>query len=468
MRARYSAEVYDAGDSLRRDPRGGRAARRAAWPLLGLLAVSTLAACGEDTPVRPPVVPPVPGASHAPDRPVPDDLLGTPQGVVAGGDLAGVQALLQKPPLPVDGQGRTLLHVAAIHGRLEIARLLLERGLPVDGRDAHGQTPLHAAAYGIHWIPPERHGMRLYRGCGSEQAAVARLLLERGADLRARDDRRSTPLHLAAKGGNLEVARLLLEKGADVRAADEDGTTPLHEAASGGCHEPGMPQFTVPGDHAGVASLLLAAGADPNATSMMGTPLVEATRSGATELAKLLLAADASPSVRASGAFLGPALHGAAYEGQVDLLRAFLEKGTPIETRDGQGRTALSMGALAGREDVVRFLLERGASVEVVDSAGSTALHAAARSGHVATLALLVNRGGDVRAKDGDGGTLLHAAAGGCRAGGVMLDYLLEKGLEIDARDSKDRTPLALAEASDCLIGGSPMIGPLQRRGAQR
>ena len=49
-----------------------------------------------------------------------------------------------------------------------------------------------------------------------------------------------------------------------------------------------------------------------------------------------------------------------------------------------------------------------------------------------------------------------------------MLDYLLEKGLEIDARDSKDRTPLAIAERSDCLIGNSPMTESLRRRGAKR
>ncbi len=94
--------------------------------------------------------------------------------------------------------------------------------------------------------------------------------------------------------------------------------------------------------------------------------------------------------------------------------------------------------------------------------------HAAAGSGHVATLALLVNRGGNVAAKDGKGRTLLHAAAGGCQAGGVMLDYLLGKGLAIDARDDEGRTPLAIAETSDCLIGGSPMAGPLRRRGAKR
>jgi len=49
-----------------------------------------------------------------------------------------------------------------------------------------------------------------------------------------------------------------------------------------------------------------------------------------------------------------------------------------------------------------------------------------------------------------------------------MLDDLLGAGLAIDARDDEGRTPLAIAETSDRLIGGSAMAGPLRRRGAKR
>ncbi|NIN67511.1 MAG: ankyrin repeat domain-containing protein, partial [Anaerolineae bacterium] len=43
-----------------------------------------------------------------------------------------------------------------------------------------------------------------------------------------------TPLHKAAFGGNVELARLLLERGADVAAMTDDGRTPLDIAIERG------------------------------------------------------------------------------------------------------------------------------------------------------------------------------------------------------------------------------------------
>ena len=41
-----------------------------------------------------------------------------------------------------------------------------------------------------------------------------------------------TPLHYAAANGHKEIAELLIEKGADLNAKDEDGGTPLDVAIS--------------------------------------------------------------------------------------------------------------------------------------------------------------------------------------------------------------------------------------------
>ena len=59
---------------------------------------------------------------------------------------------------------------------------------------------------------------------------VIRLLLEKGADIKATDKRGQTPLYRALGSSHLEVVQLLLEKGADVEAADQDGQTPLYQA----------------------------------------------------------------------------------------------------------------------------------------------------------------------------------------------------------------------------------------------
>jgi ankyrin repeat protein len=57
-----------------------------------------------------------------------------------------------------------------------------------------------------------------------------------------------TPLHWAARKGNLDVVKLLLENGANPNAVDNSKNTPLHKAAGNGPTE--------------VARLLLDSGAD--------------------------------------------------------------------------------------------------------------------------------------------------------------------------------------------------------------
>ena len=64
----------------------------------------------------------------------------------------------------------------------------------------------------------------------------ARLLVESGADVNARQSGGYTPLHEAAGSGDVELARLLLDAGADQSARKDDGQTPADLAAERG-HE---------------------------------------------------------------------------------------------------------------------------------------------------------------------------------------------------------------------------------------
>ncbi len=81
------------------------------------------------------------------------------------------------------------LHSAASARNVALARALLERGAPVDARQAMGWTPLHAAA---------QNGDR----------AMAELLLQHSADPHATNDEGVSAVDLAKKGGHNDVAAM--------------------------------------------------------------------------------------------------------------------------------------------------------------------------------------------------------------------------------------------------------------------
>ncbi|WP_186445796.1 ankyrin repeat domain-containing protein [Paenibacillus cremeus] len=138
----------------------------------------------------------------------------------AVGRLDAVQAGLDAEPSLVNGvshDGFSPLGLAAFFGRVDVAGELLLRGADVHAasRNAMRVQPLHSAAAGRH-------------------AALARMLIEHGADVHARQQSGWTPLHSASQNGQAELVRLLLERGADPHAASDDGATPLELARRAG------------------------------------------------------------------------------------------------------------------------------------------------------------------------------------------------------------------------------------------
>jgi ankyrin repeat protein len=104
------------------------------------------------------------------------------------------------------------------------------------------------------------------------------VLIRHGADVTARDDSHSTPLHLASSKGSAETVGLLIQHGADVNAQNKDLSTPLHLAASS-C-------LTLEGT---IVRLLLRHGANIDARDSEGrTPLEIASSTGNSWIAKLL------------------------------------------------------------------------------------------------------------------------------------------------------------------------------------
>jgi ankyrin repeat protein len=109
------------------------------------------------------------------------------------------------------------------------------------------------------------------------KSEAVHILLDAGASVAAytRNEFANQPLHAAAAGRHVEVCRLLLAAGADVNATQHGGYTPLHEAAQHGDDE--------------MVELFLSAGADPTvAVAEGGTPADLAEAAGHHDVAKRL------------------------------------------------------------------------------------------------------------------------------------------------------------------------------------
>jgi ankyrin repeat protein len=61
--------------------------------------------------------------------------------------------------------------------------------------------------------------------------AVIQFLLDKGADIKARDEYKWTPLHMAAESNKADAVKLLIDRGAVIDARDGDWRTALHRAA---------------------------------------------------------------------------------------------------------------------------------------------------------------------------------------------------------------------------------------------
>jgi type 1 glutamine amidotransferase len=117
------------------------------------------------------------------------------------------------------------------------------------------------------------------------KAAIAILLLERGADPNTANASKRTPLHLAIERNNPVIVAALLKAGAKPDAQDQAGWTPLHHAAAKNQLEN--------------AKALLAGGANPMVLSELGgTPLHEAAASGGAEIIRLLLDHKVDPNLK--------------------------------------------------------------------------------------------------------------------------------------------------------------------------
>jgi len=372
--------------------------------------------------------------------------------------------------------GLTPLMIAAHTGNLAVVKALLARGAQINVATTEtGDTALM-------W------------GVADQRPEVVRVLVEGGANARVASRKGFTPLMLAARNGDIEMARMLIAAGVRVNDLAPDGThvlpfaivsgqdafamflldqgadpngamdtvRPLH-AAMGGVdlwltdwnrrHSVSGSQFAG-GAGAGffgrssptrlpLVKELLKRGADPNARiqtsgmlmSYIGYPKKGAFEPyacgtgdlrGATPLWVAAYVANGNGGI--NGMSFGEGPEGSRRDSSVDMIRVLLEAGadqrlatddgtTPLMVAAGLGRSTFVPGLQRGRrstnaEEAVKVLLDAGADVNAINEADFTALHGAAFRGLNEVIQILVERGANINARDFRGRTPFRLAEG--------------------------------------------------------
>ena len=185
------------------------------------------------------------------------------------GNITSLNKILQDKSVDINWanpkeKGNTPLHVAAENGRHEIVELLLKNGASVDKVNNDGQTPLMMSI------------LNYYRD------TTAEVLIEHGADINKMDNTGKNSLHMACKKyGAPSIVKLLIKNGANVNEPEKNvfANTPLHLAAM---NKSDIAYFDKnKGNEANkeIATILLAAGADPELKNAKGDTVMELAES---------------------------------------------------------------------------------------------------------------------------------------------------------------------------------------------
>jgi ankyrin repeat protein len=303
-----------------------------------------------------------------------------------------------------------------------------------------------------------------------DEAAVRRLVQQ--VDLMALDVEGSTALHLAVRLNNLAIAKMLINSGADVHAPDRYGVKPLSLAALNG--------------NAEMVEALLKAGADPAASFRSGeTPLMTAARIGAIDAVRILMAHGADVNAREASR-AQTSLMWAAAEGHASVIETLVKGGADIHARSSGGFTALLFAVREGRTNAVQALLQLGADVNEIltppipqqqskgansqGMAGPSALLLAVGNAHFELAALLLEEGADPNfavqgwtalhlitwiRKPGTGSNNPAPPGSGEMDSLEIVRRLVRHGADVNARVTKRPNP-GLTQLN--LIGGTPFF----------
>lgn len=141
-------------------------------------------------------------------------------------------------------------------------------------------------------------------------------------------------------------------------------------------------------------------------------------------------------------------LSNAISEGDITRMNEVLAQGVDPDYEDDYGRSFLWFAVNRGNLAAVQALVDAGATVTAASKYNGTLLQAAARKGSVEIAAYLLDKNPKLlESRDRDGNTALHTAA---ETGYPdLVAFLIEKGLDANAKNFNNRSPLSLAQKNN-------------------
>jgi len=228
---------------------------------------------------------------------------------------------------------------------------------------------------------------------------------------------------------------------------------------------------------------LLELGAEVDAFSDYGVPLLEASRLGNEDLTQLLLDYGADIDLKSGGKEYPrtTALQVASENGHEDIVRCLLQRGANINLGgDNTGHSPLAQATIHGQTAVAMLLLERGADVNLrrENDTCCTALQATIAEGlhkdNLSTARLLLQHGADVKIPGGRTGNALQAACSRTihpvsnwapnwfNRKALVVQLLLDYGADVHAQGGEYGNALQAA----AYTGNTSVVDLLLRHGA--
>jgi len=270
---------------------------------------------------------------------------------------------------------------------------LLEKNANINARDYYGAAPLHYAAQ---------------RG---NVVAIQELLSHPNIDIEAKDRTQMTALHCACSNGSLDVVEVLIGSGANFRCTDEEDLRPLHFAAMEG--------------HLAVVKLLFDCGEQKGGWHTLSRMILDEDRDGQT------------------------ALHLAVENGHIHIVEECLENGANVNHYNVNLITSMHLAATSGKLEIVKVLVEHDANIEATNWLQETPLHRAALFNRVNIVQYLLEIGAKIDCRDKDNETPLMMAVR--KNNTAVVKELMRLGADITLKDADDRTCMYIAAEEDCL-----------------